>query len=312
MTLTTRAAAFAAATLVSLPMSAHAASVDAVQMLQDFTVISLGDLDAGSESEGPVYVGGDLISNGYVVNGDDLANGTVGGVTGTLVVGGEIRGGNVTVEHGDTAAGSISSTLNNNGGGSVTTGVSVPVAGVAAAFESLSADLASLSDTGDVTIGGDSNNATITATSGGLSVLNVSQDFFENQNRSFNSLTIDAFTTLVINVSGSDINMSSNVNIESNNVLVNFYEAESLDYSKTFGLNILAPTAFITADVGGSNNSVVGASIFQRTEFRPLNGENFAGTLSSGGAGTTPVPLPAAAWLLLAGLGTLAATRRRA
>ncbi len=60
---------------------ASAATIDPAKMMATFNVISLGDLTASSETEGTVYVGGNLTSNGYGVNPDELADGTVGGVT---------------------------------------------------------------------------------------------------------------------------------------------------------------------------------------------------------------------------------------
>ena len=125
--------------------SANAATLDAAALLKDFTTIALGNLNGSSESEGPVFVGGNLSSNGYGVNPDNLANGHVGGASGSLIVGGNVSGNPVNVGAGDVViGGSTSAIINRNGGGTLMTGASVDVAGVAAAMNGLSGYLARL------------------------------------------------------------------------------------------------------------------------------------------------------------------------
>ena len=60
-------------------------------MMASVNVISHGDLTVSSETEGTVYVGGNLTSNGHDVNVTSTAGGTYGVVAGPLTQGIEFR-----------------------------------------------------------------------------------------------------------------------------------------------------------------------------------------------------------------------------
>jgi len=138
---------------------ATAATVDAGGMLRQFNTIALNTLTTSNESEGPVYVGGDLTLTATTqLNNDTLPEGSVGPVSGALVVGGNVQGGQTlrTLAGGTVIGGAIATgtTVVGNGNGgtdnSVITGATdIPVSAVTAAFEALSQDLrfASTTDT---------------------------------------------------------------------------------------------------------------------------------------------------------------------
>ena len=87
------------------------------------------------------------------------------------------------------------------------------------------------------------------------------------------------------------------------NVLFNFYEAESVDINAAFGASILAPLATVE-NITSIEGTVIALNYINSGELHP---EHFTGDLS----GVSAVPLPAAGWLFLSALIGLGAARRR-
>lgn len=301
--------------------SAQAASVDVLDLLQSFNTVALGDLNASSETEGTVYVGNDFNSRGYTVNSDNLAQGTIGSVTGSLIVGGDVNGADVNVNNGTTQIGGADNVaVNDNSNSGVNTGVSIPTADVTTALTSLSAELGSLATTDGASADlSDRNGTLINSGTGedGIAVLNLSvlesMRFLANgANGGFAGIS-DSLTT-IINLRGTSLAYTSNFNVDNSNVLLNFVDTANLSINGgAFGFSILAPLADITATSGGVNGTVVGNNIFQSIEFRPFDDTTlFSGTLPTIDVPVSAVPLPAAAWMLLAALGGLGLVRRRA
>lgn len=146
-----------------------ASTINTTDMMASFNVITLGALAASSETEGTVYVGGSLTTTGYGVNNDRLKEGTVGGITGSLIVGGSVTG-SINVQIGAVRIGGTNTaTINQNGTGSVQSGVSgIPTGDVTAAFRKLSTDLAARSDTpGAEARADDENDLTVISGTGG-------------------------------------------------------------------------------------------------------------------------------------------------
>lgn len=313
--------AVAALTLSALPL--HAASIDAGDLLSGFNAIALGNLNASSETEGTLFVGGNLISKGYTVYTRTTGQVTLGGNTGALFVGGNITGGNVNVNNGGNVVvgGNVNATLNRNGGGTLTTGATIPVDDVKDALLDLSADLATYATTPGASVNTlDQNQKSLTSGAGGtgmfehIAILNLTsaQGMSLLKGGTFKTLNRTPGVTLIVNIAGAGHDITTNFNILDTNVLFNFFEATKLDVKTTFNFGILAPMANITATGGGTKGVIVGNNITQSTEFRPDgNKDIFTGKLPEPPE-VNVIPLPAGVWLLLGGLGALAAVRRRA
>lgn len=113
----------AAICLAALAAPAPAASLDPLAMMKQYNTIALGNLTASSETEGTVYVGGNLVSNGYTANNRHLADGQVGPVSGALVVAGNVSGGNINMNYGSVVIGGANSAgINMNSAGAMTIG----------------------------------------------------------------------------------------------------------------------------------------------------------------------------------------------
>lgn len=292
--------ALAASLLAAIGMSAaNAAPLSTAELMGEYNLIVLGDAQASSETEGTVYVGGNLTGGGpYGVNPDSLANGSLGG---TLVVGGSLFG-EVRLFSGDAVLGAVSGTLYNNGGGTVTTGATVDTAAVAAAALQFSAELADLSGTGGSITGG--QNAVFNSVAGpdDVAVFNIDSSFFSGvSNLNFNTGGL----TTVINVAGENVSLGGGFNFNGSfsDVIFNFYEATSLTLSTAFGASILAPLAEATINSGRTQGSVLVGSLLQTVE---IDGQLFDGEFP-----VSEVPLPAGVVLMLTGLAGLFAAKGR-
>lgn len=279
----------------------------AIDMFRTFNTIVLNDHTASSETEGLVFVGGNMISNGYTVNTqstDPIAD-FGGGVRGRLIVGGNVSGGDVNAGGGGGGAyigGTATTNLNNFG--TVTTGQGgVPVQQVRDTFTSLSADIAAILDTpGSVFNTADQNNLSITSVPGedGIAVVSVAGSALATG--TFTGVNAPPGATTIVNVSGQTVNIGMNANTTFPNVLFNFYEALTVSYTGPFNFSALAPLANVTA--GNQNGTLVAWNLNQIGEIRR---PPFAGELPPPGV----VPLPAPALLLLSALAGLAVLRRR-
>ncbi len=309
---------------------AFAAPVDALDLLQDFNGIVLGDMTSSIHVEGTLFVGGNLNGNGgFYANSDGMDDATTGDVTGSLIVGGDLNAPLTTAGKGEIIIGGALNVPNPNpnpNGQPITDGLGVdttggvPVSDVAAAMKDLSADLATYADTPGAEIDtADTNIKGLTSGAGGtgalenIAILNLTElqatTFLGNGNLA--NLDLMAGVTTIINVAGLTHNITGTFNQDDSTVLFNFYQATSLSISNTWGFSILAPLADVTLNNGGMDGTLVAGTLNQSVELRPyFDTDGFTGTVPT--PPMTPVPLPAAGWMLLAGLGGLVAMRRRA
>ncbi len=300
---------------IGLASGASAATLDAESLIAGSTAIVLGDLSTSATShvEGTVYVGGDLSSSTFDANRDGLADLDLGTVSGSLIVGGDLTANLNGAQVGTVAVGGTYT--GNPGTETVVTGADVPVSEVTSLFENLSTDLSSFEDTAGASISGDSNNVVFNTGNGGadtLAFLNLDAAYavslFSNQNAniSFNFGDINGF---IINVAGDIGDIDLKLNDSLDNVLFNFYESTELDFGGgPFNASILAPFADVTSAAGGTNGTVIAGNLTLGGEIRPFNDTNgYVGGLPV----IAPVPLPAAAWLMFAAIGSLVGLRRR-
>lgn len=317
--------------MLALSTPVSAATIDAGDLIRGFSVIALGDYTLSSDTPSPVFVGGNFRTKGNqsINTNNDRPDVTVGDVSGSLIVGGEVRknsasnvngnvviGGNQTVTQPSAGQQRFfvddKSEFNlNRDGATVTAGRAVPVETVRTALLGLSADLAGLDDTG-TTITGDSSNKTLNANAGtdGVAVANFDAEsfsaFFSGSSLAFD---LGGASTLILNaeLGGIETLTFKGLNLNdfsgANNVILNLAGVDRFDIRSTFGISLLAPTVNVVAKAGGTNGFVVANDLDQRYEIRG----SFTGDLPE----IAPVPLPATIWLLGLGALGLGAMRRR-
>lgn len=308
------------AAAIALATTSTASAYTTQDLLNNFTNIVLNDLDAGAETEGTLYVGGNITGAGYTVNPDHKPNVDLGGgISGSLVVGGNVA--NVlNLEFGDAQiGGAVTGTINNNGAGTVNTGVAgIPTADITTRFQMLAMDLATNPDTaGGVANTGDINNINFASGAGDANMIqyfNISGSLLSGGN--ITGITSPAGVTTIINVSGTNptIGINANNNTNKSDVLFNFYEATSLTVNSTFNYTILAPKADVSLNGGGVFGTVVSNNLDQNAEIRPYN--NTATDDPGGFSGNLPAeavetPVPTALLLIAGGLAGIAGFARR-
>ncbi len=298
-----------------------ASAYTAQSLLHEFNNIVLNNLDASAETEGTLYVGGNISGSGYTVNSDHKPNGDLGGgIAGSLVVGGNVQ--NVlNFQFGDAQiGGAITGTLNNNGGGTINTGVAgIPTAAIANLLQMLSMELATNPTTpGGIANTGDPNLVSFASGAGDADMIqffNISSAVLSGGN--ITDITSPAGVTTIINVSGANPTVGINANNNSNkgDVLFNFYEATSLTINTTFNYSILAPKATVTLNGGGMFATLVSYNLDQNAEVRPYNGTSltdfgaFNGSLPT--VEPTATPVPGALALILGGIAGITVLARR-
>ncbi|MEO0487788.1 MAG: collagen-binding domain-containing protein [Pseudomonadota bacterium] len=328
-----RTGAVCAALAVAAATPIQAATVDPLDLIQSFNGIVLGDMQSSIHVEGTLYVGGNLNGGGgFYANSDDMAEGTIGDVTGSLIVGGDINAPLTTAGRGTIQIGGSLNVANPNpnpNGQPINEnlGVDAPggvlVSDVAAAMTGLSTQLTVFSDTAGAAIDmRDPNIKGLTSGAGGtgtledIAILNLSasqaQTFLGNGNLA--NLNLDPGVTTIVNIAGLTHAITGTFNQDNSTVMFNFYEALDLTISNTFGFSVLAPNADVTLNRGGMDGTLVASTLNQTVELRPFDnmGPNevvFTGTLPQNDI-VAPVPLPAAVWMLMAGVGALAGMRR--
>ena len=308
-----------------------------IAALQEWNVVAFNNFSTANHVGGRTLVGGNLkLTNGVMaMGGTGSGNSSYG--TAAVTVAGSANFSNASVNGaGVQVGGNLTGNFNNNGGGAVQVGGTAQaqqnfsVQGnqganftntlvsqandIKASLTSLSTNLAALASTGGVTVGGDSNNQSITVSGTGLKVLNWSEAMFEGNSNQQLAVTVPSGATLVINVAGTDIDFNRNFNTYANmsNVLFNFYEATTVDIGRQFSGSILG----VFADITGGNSGNIDGSVIGRSVTQNANGEihnvPFQGDLSSvGGPVVSTAPEPSTWAMLILGFGLVGLTLRR-
>lgn len=308
-----------------------------IAALQEWNVISFNNFTSSNHVDGRVLVGGNFTSNNMNILGNNTPASTYGTAALTVAGNANLSGANINLAGGVDVGGNVSGNFNLNGnpktvdyggtstafannttftdlGPSFTNALVSQSNDIKASLTSLSSNLAALADTGGVTVGGDSNNQTITVSGSGLKVLNWSEAMFEgNQNQQL-LVTLPSDATLVINVAGTDIDFNRNFNTFANDerVLFNFYQAATVDIGRQFSGSILG----VFADITGGNSGNIDGSVVGNNVVQNANGEihnnYFQGDLSSIGSGSSVVvaPEPSTWGMLILGFGLIGAVLR--
>lgn len=303
----------ACAAAISVSGQAYAASVNPVEMLQAFNVITLGDFDNGVHVHGRTFVGGDYTSPQLSeLTKDPVSNFTFdGGPSGTVFVGGDVNGnGFRSFNGGDVAIGGTvasGATAEAQDGGTVTQGVAgIPVADVSDALFGLSGHLKGLGVTLGETgvLDGDSNNSRFAAgaTADAIEIFNFDASDFTNQNTNFGATTS---VPTIVNVSGEIVDFAGKVSNATPNLIFNFHEATTLSIDQTFSAHIIAPNAAVSVAANFYGMIAANSLSLRNGEIHPIEFPDLPYD------DVTVAPLPAPGLLLLGALGLLGYRARR-
>lgn len=318
--------------------------------LREWNLVVLGDLTSSSEVEGRTFVGGNLSGNSsnYNIMPDDSSP---SGQPGLIVVG-NVTGGHKNLNNGSGAivGGNVESGFNLNGQQTVQVGGSLSNTNIndntvssglatsdpafmqnlqqdASLIESsmlnLSHDLQTLSPNSTATFAGNRGVFDAAPDADGLAVFSI--DAADLAAIGEIDFQLNGAETAIVNVTGSSVVLNDNflggTQELGENVIWNFPEAESLDFTTAFGGSVLAPKAKAT-----TANYIEGSAVFGSLT---QNGEMHVGTYkggytpprdpetpgSSGGSSTssggTPVPEPGLLGLFGIALAGLFFLRRR-
>lgn len=269
---------------------------------------SLNNFTANSSDvEGAVLVGGNLTASSYSINQNNKdAYGTNGYA---LVVGGNLNYSSGSLNNGSYYVGG-STTTSSVGFNSATKSTTSPVsfASTSSQLKNTSTSLSTVASTGTSSIAYGGMTLTGGNGTGGVQVFNLTAADLAGVNN-FNFSNVNANDTLILNISGSNVNLSGGYsNFGQYNVLYNFYQAQNITLNNV-GLygSVLAPLATLSGGSGQINGNVVvgnwnsNVQVNSNHYFTPTN---VAGLVSA-------VPEPETYAMLFAGLGLLGFMARR-
>lgn len=302
--------AAASSLLVSVFSAAVAAPLSGEALLQNFNVVTSGDVQSNSRIHGTFIVGGTLTAvsaNSELNTDNEVTDAVATGLTGEGYILGDSAGANINIARGDIFVGGTNGNINN-----VASNQAIPFSSqdIADAGQALSSFLGGLSGTASLPM--DSNQAISSVLgSDGISVLNIdAADLSSINNLSFATSGI----TTVVNVSTENsggvftIPQNLNFNYDPTNspfVLFNFVDATAVNLTKGWGASILAANATVTMTGSDVWGSIFAAELIQSQG--QIHPGLFAGDLPEIDA---QVPLPAGALLFAPALGAILLRRR--
>lgn len=297
-------AALALSLAVTPAMASSSSLISGVDVLKTWNLVVLGNLNSSSEVEGRTFVGGNLTGNSSNYNIRALPASPTD--TPGLTVVGNVTGSHKNLNNGSGAVigGNVNSGFNLNGspqtvlvGGSISnTNVNSNTvkSGLSSSDPAFSQNLTqqkslietsmgnlsySMStETANSTLGISGNRGTFNSkpNADGVAVFNISSgDLDKIGEIQFN---LNGADTVVVNVSGPNINLNDNFLGGTNNlgehVIWNFYEAKNLSLSTAWGGSVLAPNA-----TASTSNYIQGSAVFGNLQ---QNGEFHIGTYTGG------------------------------
>jgi choice-of-anchor A domain-containing protein len=282
--------------------------------LEDYNLILFGDFAVSGGSghiHGKAFIGGDL--NGQ---NPDFGSGLSKSLTvDTLEVAGNLNANQVTVQAGHLAYGGVNNLggINCNGNGlsgaclKAVSGLDGKAAGLFAELRAESTYYAGLASTGNVDLAGRHLSYTGAATD--LAVFNLDGNDLFAQNSNWD-LDFGAADKVMINVFGDVLASAGGINLNggfshanAENILWNFYDADSVDFGSTqwFG-SVLALDAIV--DLENDLNGTLAANSYVGNGQTHIAGWNATPPLAT-------VPEPQTYLLMLMGLGFLGLRRFR-
>lgn len=332
---------FALALVLAGPGLAHATTLTDQQILSQFNAVIFGNFSSTSDVEGAAIVGGNMTGGATFYNnpGPEQSASTAGSASGAgygaLNVVGNISAGQYNMNNGGSVyyGGSNGGRFNMNGGGTLSASPALSASNFASQFQSpmvqLSQSLAAMTANSSMpnpaTTNGYPNNVPIVATNvpSGVSVFNISSTDLANL-ASFN-VNLNGDSTVIFNVNvaqscsspsvcSNPLTLSANFQNASavaGNIIWNFYNATSLNFTTAWGGTILAPGASVTNSTQ-LDGTLVANNYGGNGE---LHDYPYAGSLPQTTTTTTtttdsaPVPEPPATLVLLAGLAALGLVR---
>lgn len=320
-----RMAAVLAVSLAFGALPVQATPISAEEILDQFNLVVLGDLNSTSEVEGRTYVAGNVngSSSTYFTRGAQAAPSSYA----ALLVGGNVAGGDKNLNSGGSAVvgGNLNTRINLNGSGgkryvagqvtqtqngpTVTGPVTIP--DFAGTLKQLSSNLTGLAANSTAATIGNKGIFTGLPDADGLAVFRIEGPSFFSAIGELD-FALNGAKTVIINVAGTTLNIAENFlggigQAIAPYVLWNFFEATSITFNAEFFGSVLAPYANVT-NANALNGSVVVGNFTQRGEVHlPV----FAGDLPKDPDEEIQVPEPATALLLLPGVAGVLAARRR-
>ena len=225
-----------------------------------YNTIVLGDYSTNSEVEGKTFVGGNLTGGSSANFGIRLQD--IPTTEPSLVVVGDIlQGSAIQVNGGSVLVGGSTNgrQINVNSGGTVQEGSDLASESISirVQIEAASLALSELDANGTIQIptgGGGPLRFNASSSGGTLAIFNISgAESFANSSVQQIELDLNGSEAAVINVSGTNINWSSGnmvgylTSLEARKRVVwNFFEAESLSFSRNLNGSVLAPLATLS------------------------------------------------------------------
>ena len=298
-----------------IPFYGHGQNININTLLSQWSVVTVGNLQAVNDIQGSAYVGGNVTVPGafnVATGSSSLSKSTV-----SFAVAGNIQsGGNLQVDGGSVVAGgTINRTINLNSGGSSKQDdrAGLPASPVQA-IASASQYWSTLAANSSVAVAANGQLDFNCRAGSSLAVFNLSaRQLFGSGYQGFTLNPAAATGDILINLEGANVNWNSgsffsqfNTQSWNGRVLFNFYDATAVNLSGLLGGYVVAPKANVTAQ-NNIDGGIMAENLTVESEVDlPGSGSSaWSGDLPS--VPTASVP-EAPGWAWAAGLGMVGLT----